>query len=109
MTMQSLYEETLMSLAQGKNSQAALTDLLNKGVPDQYARTILAEAQKTKSAAFRKAHLHAAGKGALYLVIGLAITAGTYALDMPIFVVAWGPVIFGGWQMLSSLFKAATA
>ena len=109
MTMQELYDETLIGLAKGKNTAAALSDLMNKGVPEAQARMIVAEAAKVKSEAFRKAGLQAAGQGAIYVAVGLAITIGTFALDMPIFFVAWGPVIFGGWQMLKGLYQAATA
>jgi hypothetical protein len=33
--------------------------------------------------------------GVVWLVVGLLITGITYASEMPIYVVAWGPVLYG--------------
>jgi hypothetical protein len=33
--------------------------------------------------------------GIVMIVIGVAITVGTFELRLPVFVVSWGPVVFG--------------
>jgi hypothetical protein len=33
--------------------------------------------------------------GVVWIVVGLLITGITYSSDMPIYVVAWGPVLYG--------------
>jgi hypothetical protein len=105
MTTESLYDETLMALAKGKSTKSAMTDLIGKGLPELNARMLVEEADKVKRAAFRKAGAEAAAKGALYVVIGIAVTAGTYAMGLPIFFIAWGPVIFGGITMIKGLYR----
>ena len=46
----------------------------------------------------------------LLLVVGIAITVGTYLMAAPggVFVLAWGPIVFGGIQFLRGVFQAAT-
>ncbi len=105
MTMDSLYNETLIALANGKSTKSVMDDLISKGMPEPGARALVDEASKVKKAAFRKAGAQAAAKGALYVVIGVAVTAGTFAMGLPIFFIAWGPVIFGGITMFKGLFR----
>jgi len=107
--LDTLYNETLIGMANGKTSEAAFDELIGKGVPETNARMMVDQAARVKSAAFRQAGLKAAGRGAVFVAIGVAITAGTYSLGGSTFLVAWGPVIFGGWQMLKGLYQAATA
>ncbi len=105
MTTESLYNETLIALANGKSTKSAMDALIGKGMPEAGARALVEEAGKVKRAAFRKAGAQAAAKGAMYVVIGIAVTAGTFAMGLPIFFIAWGPVIFGGITMFKGLFR----
>lgn len=50
--------------------------------------------------------------GAIWCIAGIAITAGTYAAVEDTggtYLIAWGPVVFGGFQFLRGLFRAAVA
>jgi len=38
--------------------------------------------------------------GAVLLVIGLGLTLFTFASGSPIVIVAWGPVVFGGYRLV---------
>jgi len=48
--------------------------------------------------------------GAIACLIGIAVTAGTYsaASSGGHYVVAWGAIVFGGFQFLKGLFQLAT-
>ncbi len=106
MPLQALYNEALIGLANGKSEKAVVAELIEKGVPEINARMLAADALRVKRSAFRKAGLQAAIVGAGYVILGIAITAFTASLHAPIFIVAFGPVIFGGLQMIKGLFRA---
>jgi len=104
-TLQTMYNETLTSLAQGKSANDAMQNLISKGMPEPNARMVVDAAAKQKHAAFRKAGAKLMGKGALMIGIGIAVTAVTYAMGLPIFIVAWGPAIFGAINFFKGLFR----
>jgi hypothetical protein len=104
--LQSMYNETLASLAQGKPVHQAIADLIGKGVPEYNARMLVQEAQRQKSAIFRQEGLKTAGKGALLFVLGLAVTVGTASMGGSHYILFWGPMVFGGWMVLKGLFRA---
>ncbi len=106
MPLQALYNEALIGLAQGKSELDMIATLTFKGVPETNARMMVAEALKEKRAAFRKAGGEAALKGFGLVALGVLITVGTASMGGSVFIVAWGPVIFGGWMMLKGLFQA---
>jgi hypothetical protein len=104
--LQAMYNETLMSLAKGQPVHMAIADLINKGVPETNARMIVQEAARQKSAIFRQEGLKAAGKGAIWFLAGAAITALTASLHADFFIVAWGPMVYGGIMVIKGLFRA---
>ena len=106
MPLQALYNETLTSLANGRPIHTAIADLIGKGVPETNARMIVQEAARQKSAIFRQEGLKAAGKGALWFAGGVAVTALTASLHADFFVVAWGPMVYGGLMVIKGLFRA---
>ena len=106
MPLQALYNEALMGLAQGKSEMDMVAALTFKGVPEVNAKMMVAAAHQEKRAAIRKAGLEAAMKGFGLLALGVLITAGTASMKGSFFIVAWGPMIFGGWMMLKGLFRA---
>lgn len=105
MPLQALYNEALIGLAQGKSEMDMIAALTFKGVPEVNAKMMVAAALREKRAAFRKAGGEAALKGFGLVALGVLITVGTASMGASIFVVAWGPVIFGGWMMLKGLFR----
>ena len=51
--------------------------------------------------------------GAGLCILGIAITAGTYASASSgqgggIYLIMWGPMLFGGWRFLKGLFQVIT-
>jgi hypothetical protein len=107
MNYQALYNQTLASLANGKSADAAATELIGQGIPETNARMMVEDANRMKRAAFRKAGLQLAARGALFVVIGAAVTAVTFAMKLPIFIVAWGPMLFGAINVVKGLYRAA--
>jgi len=106
MPLQALYNEALMGLAQGKSEMDMIAALTFKGVPEVNAKMMVGAAHKEKRAAFRKAGVEAAVKGFGLLALGVLITAGTASMKGSFFIIAWGPMVFGGWMMLKGLFRA---
>src|SRR5260221_1775825 len=106
MPLQALYNEALIGLANGKSEPAVVTELVQKGVPEINARMMAADALRVKRAAFRKAGLQAALGGAGLVALGIIITVATASMNTGFFIVAYGPVIFGGIQMIKGLFRA---
>jgi hypothetical protein len=106
MPLQALYNETLMSLAKGQPIHKAVADLIGKGVPETNARMIVQEAERQKHAIFRQEGLKAAGKGAIWFAVGLAVTVISANAGGSTYLVFWGPMVFGGWMVIKGLFRA---
>ena len=45
--------------------------------------------------------------GFIWIGAGIAITACTYAADIPVYVVAWGPIIYGGYLVVKGFINLA--
>jgi hypothetical protein len=102
-----LYQEALVSFAQGKNEANVLKNLTDQGLPEPHAKALMDEALRTKKAAFRRAGLEMIWKGAWMIACGAAVTAFTYSLHMPIFIVATGPILFGVISLFKGLYRVA--
>jgi hypothetical protein len=99
MSIESLYKETRTALAHGKSTKLAV-DALVEGLSEPIADTM------GKRAALRRSGWLAVAKGASFVAIGIAVTAGTYTMGLPLFLIGWGPVIFGGITMFKGLSRA---
>jgi len=59
------------------------------------ATTTTAATTRPVASATRAVALKEINAGIVMIVLGVAITVGTFALHLPVFVVSWGPVVFG--------------
>ncbi len=66
------------------------------------------EALRTKRSVFRRAGLQAMLKGAAFVALGVVITALTFSLHLPIFIVATGPILFGTVTFFKGMKQAIT-
>ena len=108
MALPTLYNETLIALAYGKKVADVLKDLRSQGLPEPQAQQLINEAQREKEATFRKAGVQAIFKGVGLVALGIIITAFTYSLNLPIFLVAFGPVIGGATMFFKGMRQAIT-
>jgi len=90
-----LYEEALISFAHGKSPDTVLKDLVSQGLPEPHARVLMDEALRQKKKVFRQAGFQMMFKGAGMVVLGIIVTAFTFSLHLPVFIVATGPILFG--------------
>jgi hypothetical protein len=97
MSIESLYHDTRIALAHGKSTKLAV---------DALVKRLSEPVEEDRGKGVRKAGWLAAAKGALYVGIGIAVTAGTYTMGLPMFLIGWGPVIFGGVTMFKGLSRA---
>lgn len=88
--------------------------LVEKGLPQDIARTVVQNLEQERQRQYNQAHRDAAMRnmavGGVICVIGLIISIGSYqaAANSPSggsYVVAYGAVIFGGIQFLKGLFS----
>jgi hypothetical protein len=102
MSIESLYHDTRIALAHGKSTKSAVDALVRSfAAPGETGAE-----EDDRGAALRKAAWLAAAKGAAYVGVGIAVTAGTYTMGLPMFLIGWGPMIFGGITMFKGVSRA---
>lgn len=89
----------------GRTNAELLEELKARGVGEESARSMLM-LLKTRAKENYDAHTSNMIRGGVFCLIGLAVTAFTYASAMNgggSYVVAWGAIIFGGIRFFSGL------
>jgi len=106
-TMQSLYNEAVTSLAKGISARSIIESLVQRGIPADAANVVVAEANKIKKAAFRKAGLKLFLTGIFYIIAGAVITGILYSIAEPggFFIVTTGLFIVGAANIFRGLFR----
>ena len=98
----------------GESSYKIEKTLVEKGLPQDVARTVVRNLEQERSRQMTQANRDAALRnmavGGVICLIGLIISIGSYqaAASSPSggsYVVAWGAVVFGGFQFLKGLFN----
>jgi hypothetical protein len=110
--IESIYNFAAQRMATGASTQAIEQELMQQGLDPQAARTVVTELSNVKSSATRSAGLQNMGIGALFCIGGIIATVVTYAMASEsggMYIIAWGPAIFGGIQFFRGLFQLATA
>jgi hypothetical protein len=107
-----LLPQTIASaIGNGKSRKEVVKILINSGINAPEAESLVNYAVSTHKAEIRKGAVKQIGVGLLMLVIGVVITAATYSMasNGGIYVVAYGPVIFGAIAILRGLFRLVFA
>lgn len=110
----SLAETIANAIGKGRRRSDIVISLRNSGIHPQAAEAMVDAAVKTYRSAVRAGALSQMGFGAVLFVIGLLVTAGTYALASSggsggFYLISWGPMVFGALRVLRGLFRLVSA
>ncbi len=112
-TIEAIYNFAAQRMASGANGPAVEQELMQQGLDPQSAHTVVRELAQVKTSALRSAGMKNMGIGALFCIGGIVATIVTYAIASEsgggMYIIAWGPAIFGGIQFFRGLFQLATA
>jgi uncharacterized membrane protein len=103
----SLPQTIASAIGRGKSRKEVVKILVNSGINPPEAESLVNYAVSTHKAEIRKGAAKQLGVGILLLVIGIVITAATYSMASRggIYVVAYGPIVFGAISILRGLFR----
>ena len=110
--VEAVFNYAAQRMAQGCSPAAVESELLQKGLDPQSARTVVSELTKVKSQALRSSGLRNIAIGGLFCVGGIIATVVTYGMASEsggTYIIAWGPAIFGGIQLCRGLYQLVTA
>ena len=95
------------AIGRGKKRREIVQILMKSGMTQQDAETMVKYAADTHKADIRKGAARQLGGGLLMLVIGLFVTIATYSMAKGggMYIVAWGPVVFGALAVIRGLFR----
>src|SRR5258708_1876419 len=91
-----LYREALTSFTTGKSPDSVVNLLVQKGLPEPYARTLMTEALNAKRTRCRKEGLIVMLKGSAFIAAGVVVAALTFHMPVPVYAVAAAPIVYGG-------------
>jgi hypothetical protein len=108
---QAVYVQAFRLLRQGRPQPQAAAELQRTGLDSATAATVVAKVDMFRNVmreAYRKAGMKNVGIGLLWCVGGILVTAITYSMASGggTYFVAWGAVVFGGFQAIRGLFFA---
>jgi hypothetical protein len=107
----SLPQTIATAIGRGKSRKEVVKALVNSGINAVEAESMVNYAVSTHKAEIRKGAVKQLGVGLLMVVVGVVITAATYSMasNGGIYVVAYGPIIFGAISVLRGLFRLVFA
>ncbi len=112
--VQAVYGFAAQMMRDGQPNHKIEKALVEKGLPADAARSVVRNLNQERQRQYGQANRDAAMRnmaiGGVICVIGLVVSIGSYqaAASSPSggsYVVAWGAVIFGGFQFLKGLFS----
>lgn len=115
--VQAVYGYAAQLMREGHSNSRVEQALVDRSVPADAAHTIVRQLDEERSRQYSKLNRDAALRnmaiGGVICAIGLVISIGSYqaAASSPSggsYVVAWGAVIFGGYQFLRGFFALAS-
>jgi hypothetical protein len=103
--VQAIYMNAADMMKNGMSNYEIEKNLVSKGLDEQVARTIVSNLRAARTKALRDVALKQMAIGGVICIVGLVITIGTYqaAQGGGRYVVAWGAIIFGGFQFFRGL------
>jgi hypothetical protein len=107
----SLPQTIATAIGRGKSRKEVVKALVDSGINAPEAESMVNYAVSNHKAEIRKGAMKQLGVGFLMFVIGVLITVATYSMasNGGIYVVAYGPIIFGAISILRGLFRLVFA
>src|SRR5258708_39414668 len=95
------------AIGRGRSRKEVVRALVDSGINAAEAEAMVNYAVSNHKAEIRKGAMKQLGVGFLMFVVGVVITAATYSMasNGGIYVVAYGPIIFGAISILRGLFR----
>ena len=106
-TATSMPQIIAQAIGRGKKRKEIMDILVKAGMNAPEAESLVAYSLANHKADIRKGAVKQIGVGALMLVIGIVVTAATYSMarNGGMYIVAWGPAIFGALGVIRGLFR----
>jgi hypothetical protein len=106
--VQALYAEAAQMMKNGYSEYRIEQSLVERGVPEDAARTIVSRLRSARNEAYRNEAYKQMAIGAVVAIIGIVVTFGTYSAAANSsgggsYVVAWGAIVFGGWRFIRGM------
>ena len=99
------------AIGRGKKRKEIIAILVKSGMNAPEAESLVAYALANHKAEIRKGAAKQMGVGFLMLAVGIVITAATYSMarNGGMYIVAYGPVVFGAVGVIRGLFRVIFA
>lgn len=109
--VEQLYDYVATGLNDGKSVNTLTAELVQHGVPNETASTIVSQVSEARIEALRRRGIKTVAIGVGFFVLGIIITGVTYATAAPgqTFVVTTGLFLIGVFNMARGLFRVITA
>ena len=103
--VQAVYELAAEQMKNGASEQQIQSMLVEKGLDQESAATVVSNLTRIRSEAIREAGRKNMVYGALWCIGGIVVTVVTYraASSGGTYVVAWGAIVFGAIQFFRGL------
>lgn len=113
-TVDAIYIFAAQMMKQGAAEQQIEKALIERGLPQDAARVVIANLSRVRRETRGKAGMRNMGMGAVVFVIGLVITLGSYASAAASpsggsYMIAYGAIIFGAIQFFQGLWQVNKA
>lgn len=110
MFMQEMFAYAMEFAFQNKGWSKIYPGLVERGCPPQVAEAISRMCVAYRKSMVRRAAIRPFVSGLFWCLLGIVITAVTYnaASDGGHYLLMWGPILFGGYQMLKALYWIIT-
>lgn len=107
--VQAVYALAAEQMKNGASSQQIQSMLVEKGIDQESAATVVSNLARMRSEAIREASKKNMLYGALWCIGGIVVTAATYsaASGGGKYVVAWGAILFGAIQFFRGLIQSS--
>ncbi len=105
--VQAVYAFAAEQMKNGLSPQHIQSMLVEKGLDQDFAATVVSNLTRLRSEAIREAGKKDMLYGALWCIGGIIVTAMTYSAAAPggTYVVAWGAILFGAIQFFRGLLR----
>lgn len=107
--VRAVYAFAAEQMKNGAPPQQIQSALVQKGLDQESAATVVSNLTRLRSEAIREAGKKNMLYGALWCIGGIVVTAVTYSAAAPgdIYVVAWGAIVFGAIQFFRGVWQAS--
>lgn len=103
--VEAIYMYAAQLMKEGKSDWAVEDALVERGLPRDAAKQVVNRLSQARTQAHSNASFNRMARGGIIFLIGAAVTLATYSAAQGggTYVVAWGAILFGGFDFLAGL------